>query len=95
MLRTRDSEQDSLWTWDSWTGNSVCAVCGAPREGRRTCCPVAPYLSFEDFADQYWGKEDVPIGIAKEFYEDYQLSDCARLEDYIKDTREEAVNAQV
>jgi hypothetical protein len=90
MLRTSNGEQESLWTRDRWTGNYICAVCGALREGRATCCPVAPYLSFEDFVEQYWGKEDVPTGIAKEFYEDYQLSDCAGLEEYIKDTRSSA-----
>ena len=89
MLRTTDGNQESLWTIDRWTGDHVCAVCGAPWSGVNICCPVAPYVSFEDFVEQYWGKEDVPKSIAREFYEDYQLSDCSGIEDYIKDTREE------
>lgn len=88
MLRTTDGKEQSLWTSDYVAGKYICAVCGAPRDGRLVCCAVAPYLSFEDFMEQYWGKEDVPQAIAKEFYEDYLLSDCLSLEDYIKDTRE-------
>ena len=87
MLRTTDGKQESLWTRDRWTGEYICAVCGAPRNGREVCCPVAPHLSFDEFVEQYWGKEDVPRAIAKEFYEDYLLSDCKDLDDYIEDTR--------
>jgi len=89
MLRTTDGKQESLWTRDQWTGDYICAVCSKFREGRLVCCPVSPYLSFDEFVEQYWGKEDVPTGVAKEFYEDYQLSGCSSLDDYIKDTRDE------
>lgn len=89
MLRTGDGQQESLWTADYVLGTSICAVCGALREGRLTCCPVAPYISFEDFVEQYWGKVDIPTATARSFYEDYQLSDCSGLDDYIKDTRDE------
>jgi len=87
MLRTTNGKQESLWTRDRWTGDMICAVCGGKWTGKKVCCPVAPHLSFDEFVEQYWGKEDVPVAIAKEFYDDYLHSDCKDLKDYIEDTR--------
>ena len=91
MLSTR-------WTRDYLTGMSICSVCGALRAGKKTCCPCAPYVSFDKFFAAYFPgmytrrdlAEDeahyIPYPIAHEFYDDYLHSDCKSLTEYIEQT---------
>jgi len=88
MIRTTHNGKDYLWTADAWTGDWICAVCGALRTSD-ACCPVSKYISYNDFKEQYFEKEDVLDAVAKEFYEDYLLGDYQSLDDYIKDTKGE------
>ena len=75
------------YTTDKWTGELICAVCGHPVELGDECCPTSPYISREEFKGQYFkGDSDVPMGIVKDFHEDYLYSSYSSLEEYIADT---------
>jgi len=77
----------TVWTSDYRTGEPICAVCAAPRNGRSRCCKTAPHISFADFKAQYFAGDDtVNDAIAREFYSDYRLSDCNSLAEYIEQT---------
>lgn len=79
------------YTRDKWTGELICAVCTDPVEMGDECCPTSPYISREDFKQQYFkGDEDVPMGIVKEFHEDYLHSNYNNLEEYIEATTSDA-----
>lgn len=89
---------DNKWTRDHRTGETICAVCGAPKGTKKNCCKVAPFVSFDEFFKVYFPgatmiraeaiDEDhyIPRALARNFYEDYSLSECASLQEYINQT---------
>jgi len=93
--KTNSRRNPTRWITDT-TGEVVCAVCGRPKRGRTKCCRVAPSVSFERFVERYFpgaqmnDPEDenyVSGATAREFYEDYRLSNCRSLSEYIKETQ--------
>lgn len=81
----------TLWTRSYGTGETICAVCGAPKGNKKNCCRVAPKIDFETFVKRYFGKDyDLSdygnANIAREFYSDYRHSDCKSLKQYIAQT---------
>ena len=80
----------SRWTRDYSTGETICAVCGAPKGGRVSCCRTAPHVSFDSFCAKYFPGAvigvDVPCSTAREFWDDYLTSDSRSLASYIADT---------
>ena len=81
----------NLWTQSYHSGEAICAICGAPRNGRASCCPVAPKVSFSVFVSRYFGVnpdtltthngERLNHSTAREFYDDYRHSDSRSLDE--------------
>lgn len=80
-----------MWTSDYLTGETICAVCGAPKGNKAQCCKTAPFITFAQFVAEYWG-DDFDLAdygnraIAREFYDDYRHSDCGSLAEYKEQT---------
>ena len=75
------------WIRDYATGVTICAVCGKAKGNRETCCPTSPYVSYDDFVEQYFGKDaDVPRAIAREFWDDYLTGNHRSIAAYKKAT---------
>jgi len=79
----------------------TCKICGAEqaeyreRSGMRlcaTCHRTTPRkASREAFEAIYWaGREDVPYGTRREFWEDYRASTCGSVAEYVTQTTSEA-----
>ena len=84
----------TLWTRDYMTGETICAICGAPKNDRLSCCKCAPFIQFEKFVTRYFGKDFYLTdygnrNVAHEFYDDYNHSDCQNLTQYILKTTSE------
>lgn len=80
----------SRWIADYATGEAICAVCGAKKGNRKTCCPTNPNPgTFEEFKRAYFGEDEekVPHAIAREFYSEFRLYP-GTLEEYIAETTE-------
>lgn len=80
-----------MWANDYATGILICAVCGAEKGDRKSCCKTAPYVGFEEFCKRYFGKslDEVAYSTRRDFYDDYRHSDCRSLAAYIKQTTSE------
>lgn len=83
----------ALWTSDYATGIAICAVCGAPKDKRTSCCKTSPRVTFESFVRALWpgytmtdpaSEHYVPRAIAREFYDDYLHSDYPSLKAYVE-----------
>ena len=71
-------------------GETVCAVCGAPKGSKTFCCPAtSDPVSYETFKAALWGDEagDVPDSIARIFYSEYRLGNFASIQEYDTATR--------
>lgn len=73
---------------------TICAICGAPVKYGEKCCNTAPYISFDEFCKRYFpdssndpaNENYLPHRTAKEFHQDYLLSECKSLDQYIAET---------
>ena len=74
------------WTRDYATGEVICAVCGAERNGRSKCCKTAPFVDFDTFAKIYFEGETQNYQVAREFWDDYLTSDYPSIKAYAKAT---------
>ena len=78
--------QMTIWTRDKHSGSVICGVCGEIKNNETECCKTAPWISFNKFKSKYFNDQKVNNFTAQNFHEDYLLSKCESLDQYIKET---------
>lgn len=81
----------SRWSRRSTDGETICAICGAEKGNRTSCCKTAPFVDFWPFVEKYFKGESVSHSTAREFWIDYLTSEATSLDDYINMTTRKEV----